>query len=130
MKPKISIVSLTVSDLNRALAFYRDGLGFPTHNYTDGDDYILFKLEGSWLSLMARDDTAKDLPAGVPAVSRVGLSHNVASPTAVHEVFDLGLAAGATALKPPQPAPWAAMRPPSPTRTGMSGTSRTIRSPI
>ena len=106
MKPKISIVSLSVSDLTRALAFYRDGLGFPTHKYADGDDYILFKLEGSWLSLMAREGSINDLPASVSAPSTVGLSHNVASPAAVHEVFELGLAAGATALKSPQPAPW------------------------
>jgi predicted lactoylglutathione lyase len=56
MKPKISIVSLHVSDLGRALAFYREGLGFPTHNYADGDDFILFRLEGSWLSLHAGED--------------------------------------------------------------------------
>ncbi len=61
MKPKISIVSLTVSDLNRALAFYRDGLGFPTHNYADGDDYVMFRLEGSWLSLHAREVSAQGL---------------------------------------------------------------------
>src|SRR5580704_10849435 len=101
MKPKISIVSLQVSDLNRALAFYRDGLGFPTHNYADGDDYILFRLDGSWLSLMAREDRLLDLPAGGRAFSSVGLSHNVPTPEAVHEVFEQGLAAGATALKPP-----------------------------
>src|SRR3984957_16635577 len=83
MKPKISIVSLAVSDLGRALAFYRDGLGFPTHNYTDGDDFILFRLEGSWLSLMAREEAAKDLPAGALTFSSVGLSHNVPTEAAV-----------------------------------------------
>jgi hypothetical protein len=106
MKPKISIVSLHVSDLTRALAFYRDGLGFPTHNYADGDDFILFKLEGSWLSLSAREDALMELPAGALAFSTVGLSHNAPSEQAVREVFELGLAAGATALKRPQPAPW------------------------
>ncbi len=40
------------------------------------------------------------------ALSTVALSHNVPSEQAVHQVFELGLAAGATALKPPQPAPW------------------------
>jgi catechol 2,3-dioxygenase-like lactoylglutathione lyase family enzyme len=106
MKPKISIVSLHVSDLARALAFYRDGLGFPTHNYADGDDFILLKLEGSWLSLSASKDALMQFPPGAQAFSTVGLSHNVASEAAVHEVFELGLAAGATALKQPQPAPW------------------------
>lgn len=106
MKPKISIVSLGVSDLRRALHFYRDGLGFPTHNYADGDDYIMFALEGTWLSLMQRDDALKDLPPGSAAFASVGLSHNVPSKAAVKEVYELGLAAGATSLKPPQDAAW------------------------
>jgi uncharacterized protein len=46
MKPKISIVSLSVRDVAAAVAFYRDGLGFPTHNYAEGDDYVMFRLEG------------------------------------------------------------------------------------
>src|SRR5580658_10453674 len=106
MKPKISIVSLSVDDLGRAVSFYRDGLGFPTHNYADGDDYIMFRLEGSWLSLVHRDEALTGRPPGALAFSSVGLSHNVASTAAVDEVFEQGLAAGATALKPPQAAPW------------------------
>ena len=101
MKPKISMVSLSVSDLRRALAFYRDGLGFPTHNYADGDDYIMFRLEGSWLSLMATDRTVAE-----PGSHTTSLQHNVPSEAAVHEVFELAMAAGATALKRPQSAPW------------------------
>jgi hypothetical protein len=30
MKPRISVITLGVADLERSLAFYRDGLGFPT----------------------------------------------------------------------------------------------------
>ena len=100
MKPKISIVSLSVFDIARALAFYRDGLGFPTHNYTDGDDYIMFRLEGSWLSLHQRDPA---LPSGV---CTIGLSHNVGSPAEVDHVYQAALSVGATAIKPPQPAEW------------------------
>jgi len=106
MKPKISIVSLHVADLARALAFYRDGLGFPTHNYADGDDFIMLRLEGSWLSLSAREDRLMDLPAGAQRFSSVGLSHNVPSKEAVGEVFEQGLAAGGTPLKTPQAADW------------------------
>ncbi|MFI4935115.1 MAG: VOC family protein [Caulobacterales bacterium] len=106
MKAKISIVSLAVGDLQRALTFYRDGLGFPTHNYADGDDFILFRLEGSWLSLHAREEALKDPPAGSSTFSSVGLSHNVPSEAAVNEVFEFGLTAGATPLKRPQPAHW------------------------
>ncbi len=39
MKAKISLVTLGVRDFARALAFYRDGLGFPLHAYAEGDDH-------------------------------------------------------------------------------------------
>jgi len=103
MKPKISIVGLRVADLGGALAFYRDGLGFPTHNYADGDDFILFALEGTWLALHPRPAASKD-PA--PADAVFWLSHNVPSKAAVDAVYRQGLAAGATALTPPWDAPW------------------------
>jgi catechol 2,3-dioxygenase-like lactoylglutathione lyase family enzyme len=76
MKAKISIVGLHVADMARALAFYRDSLGFPTHNYADGDDYVMLRLEGSWLSLSASDDPLIQRPAGAMAFSSVALSHN------------------------------------------------------
>lgn len=37
MKPKISFVTIGVTDMERALRFYRDGLGFQTHNHQAGD---------------------------------------------------------------------------------------------
>jgi len=101
LKPKISIVSLTVADLGRALAFYRDGLGFPTHNYADGDDFILLKLDGAWLSLMAGEVASQ---AG--AAPTIALSHNEPSKAGVDAVYAEAIAAGATPLKPPQDAPW------------------------
>ena len=64
MKPKISIVTLGVRDFAKSLAFYRDGLRFATHNFKDGEDIVMFKLEGSWLSLYPRDKLAED--ANVP----------------------------------------------------------------
>jgi uncharacterized protein len=106
VKPKISIVSLAVTELDRALRFYRDGLGFPTHNYARGDDFIMFRLEGSWLSLHVHAEALKDLPAGSATFSSFALSHNVPPEAAVKEVFELGLNAGGTALRPPQPAHW------------------------
>ena len=51
MKPKIGLITLGVTDFQKALRFYRDGLGFPTHNYKDGEDIVFLKLEGSWLAL-------------------------------------------------------------------------------
>ena len=58
MKPKISLITLGARDLPRMIAFYRDGLGFPTHNYTPGDDMVMFALEGTWLGLFPREALA------------------------------------------------------------------------
>ena len=103
MKPKLSIVGLRVAHLGRALAFYRDGLGFPTHNYADGDDFILFALEGTWLALHPRPAGPAGLP---PDNATFWLSHNVASKAEVDAVYQQGLAAGAAPLTPPRDAPW------------------------
>ncbi len=103
MKPKISIVSLSVADLGRSLVFYRDGLGFPTHNYADGDDFILLKLEGAWLSLMRRDASKIAL---APGASTMAISHNAPSKADVDAVYELALSVGATPLQAPEDAPW------------------------
>jgi len=60
MKAKVSIITLGVRDIARSLVFYRDGLGFKPHNYRDGDDHVMFKMDGSWLSLYPRDKLAED----------------------------------------------------------------------
>jgi catechol 2,3-dioxygenase-like lactoylglutathione lyase family enzyme len=108
MKPKISLVTLGVRDLPRALAFYRDGLGFPTHNYTDGDDMIMFQLEGSWFGLYPREALAEDalISTEGSGFSGVTLAHNVPSKAGVDEVFAQALAAGATAKKTPRDVFW------------------------
>ncbi|HEX5377290.1 MAG TPA: VOC family protein [Phenylobacterium sp.] len=108
MKPKISLVTLGVRDLPRALAFYRDGLGFPTHNYTDGDDMIMFRLEGSWLGLFPRDALAEDAQISTEGSGFCGvtLAHNAPSKAEVDRVFALALAAGAVAKKTPQDVFW------------------------
>ncbi|MFN3521047.1 MAG: VOC family protein [Phenylobacterium sp.] len=108
MKPKISLITLGARDLPRMVAFYRDGLGFPTHNYTDGDDMVMFRLEGSWLGLFPRKASAED--AGVSSegsgFSGVVLSHNEPSKEAVDRAFAEALAAGAAPVKTPQDVFW------------------------
>jgi len=108
MKPKISLITLGVADLARSLAFYRDGIGFPTHNYKPGDDVVFFRLEGTWLALYPRDRLAADanLPADGAGFSGVTLAHNVASKADADAVFALAIAAGARAIKQPQDVFW------------------------
>jgi catechol 2,3-dioxygenase-like lactoylglutathione lyase family enzyme len=59
MKNKISLITLGVKDIDVSLKFYRNGLGFKPHGYKDGDDHIMFEMEGSWLGLFPLDKLAK-----------------------------------------------------------------------
>ena len=97
MKPKVSLITLGVADLARSLAFYRDGLGFPTHNYKPGEDVVFFRMEGSWLAIYPRDKLAADanIPAAGTGFSGVTLAHNVASKVDADAVFALAVDAGA-----------------------------------
>ena len=108
MKPKIGLITLGVSDIPRAVAFYRDGLGFPIHNYTEGDDMVMFRLEGTWLGLFPRQAQAEDAQVSGEGsgFSGVVLAHNAPSKAEVDEVFALALKAGATARKTPQDVFW------------------------
>jgi catechol 2,3-dioxygenase-like lactoylglutathione lyase family enzyme len=108
MKPKISLITFGVRDLDRMLAFYRDGLGFTAPSYKPGDDMIMFQLEGTWLGLFPRDELAKDAGVSVEGsgFSGVTLAHNEPSKEGVDRVFAEALAAGATAVKQPQDVFW------------------------
>jgi uncharacterized protein len=119
MKPKIGIITLGVSDLKRSLTFYRDGLGFPTHEYKDDAGIVFFKLEGTWLALYPKDDLIKDLGEGAklaglsddrkksaPGGSPVTLAHNVGTKEEVDAVIQLAVGAGAKLIKQPQDVFW------------------------
>ena len=108
MKPKISLITFGTRDLERMIAFYRDGLGFPPHNYKPGDDMVMFQLEGTWLGLFPRDELAKDatVPTEGSGFSGVSLAHNAPSKEEVDRVFAQALAAGATSVKTPQDVFW------------------------
>ena len=60
MEPRISIITLGVSDLGRSTRFYRDGLGFPEHE-AGGDEITFLALTGQLLGLYPRDALADDI---------------------------------------------------------------------
>ena len=107
-KPKISIIGLGVRDVKRTLKFYRDGLGFKTHHYKPGDTHIMFKLEGTWLSIYPWDEAAEDASVSPKGSGFRGfsLSHNVSSKKKVDEMFALAVAVGAKSVKKPQDVFW------------------------
>jgi uncharacterized protein len=106
MKPKISIITLAVSDLERSTAFYRDGLGLPTHG--DFKEITFFKLSGTWLALYPQDQLADDAqvdPQG-SGFRRFTLAHNVSSKEEVDRVMEEARKAGALLQKPPKDTEW------------------------
>ncbi|MFC4254192.1 VOC family protein [Altererythrobacter xixiisoli] len=108
MKPKISLVTLGVADLERSLAFYREGLGLQPHEYDPDAGVVFFPMEGSWLALFPREELAKD--AGIGAAgsgfSGITLAHNEPDKAGVDAVFAQAVAAGATVIKPAQDVFW------------------------
>jgi catechol 2,3-dioxygenase-like lactoylglutathione lyase family enzyme len=108
MKPKISLITLGVSDFQKSLIFYRDGLGFKAHDYHEGADYVIFEMEGSWLSLYPKEKLAEDatVPAEGSGFPGITLAHNVGSKEEADRVFALAVAAGAKAVKKPQEVFW------------------------
>ena len=106
MKAKISLITLGVSDLKRALTFYRDGLGFPTEG--DTENIVFLKLTGTWLALYPRDRLAEDVQVAAAGAGFSGftLAHNVASKQDVDETLRLAEKAGAKIVKPAQDVFW------------------------
>jgi catechol 2,3-dioxygenase-like lactoylglutathione lyase family enzyme len=106
LKPRITVLTLGVDDLERSLAFYRDGLGFPTRGIV-GEEFehgavVFFELEsGLRLALWARENIAHDtaLPRTPPSATELTLGHNVADRDSVDRVMARARAAGARIVK-------------------------------
>lgn len=101
MEPRISIITLGVSDLKRSIDFYRAGLELPT-NYKDGEGIGFFQLSGTWLALYPSNALAEDacLPPERTAFGGFTLAHNVKSKELVDKIIDQALGSEATLLKP------------------------------
>jgi catechol 2,3-dioxygenase-like lactoylglutathione lyase family enzyme len=113
MKPRISYVTLGVDDLERAVRFYRDGLGLPTKGTVGADDpeggVAFFELSGGVvLALWPRASIAKDtgLPMGAANATEFTLAHNVASTEEVDAAMAEALRAGARIVKPAHETFW------------------------
>lgn len=106
MKPRISMITLGVDDIARAVDFYQNGLGFPRHD--EGDDVAFFELNGTWLGLYGRKALAEDahVDAEGSGFNSFALAHNVTSEEAVDKVMKEALEAGAELVKEPQKVFW------------------------
>lgn len=108
MKPKISMIALGVNNVGESLIFYRDILGFPTHNYREGDEHIMFCLEGSWMSIYPKDKLAKDATVSSEGsgFSGFSLAHNVSSEKEVTQLIASLKEKGVKIVKEPQKVFW------------------------
>jgi len=106
MKPRISMITLGVEDIERSVKFYRDGLGFP--QLESPPEVAFFTLNGTWLGLYGREALAEDamVPGGGEGFSGFSLAHNLESEAEVNEAMKEAVAAGATLVKTPQNVFW------------------------
>ena len=107
MTPQITLLTLGVADLERAVAFYRDGLGFSTQGIIgkefENGAVAFFNLQpGLKLALWPRQSLAADCGLAVqpPSATELSIGHNVASQEEVDTVMAQAAQAGATIVKP------------------------------
>ena len=107
MQPRITLLTLGVDDLERAVAFYRDGLGFATGGIVGSEiengAVAFFRLDGGLkLALWPRKSLAADIGLALtaPCALEVSLAHNVASQGDVDAVMREAERAGARIVKP------------------------------
>lgn len=113
MTPRISVFTLGVDDLERAVRFYRDGLGLPTDGVV-GEEFeygavAFFDLgDGLKLALWPRKSLAHDsgLQLTNPSATEFSIGHNVMSRSEVDEVMAQAGRAGAVIVKPANDTFW------------------------
>jgi catechol 2,3-dioxygenase-like lactoylglutathione lyase family enzyme len=106
MEARISLITLGVSDLERSLRFYQEGLGLPRREGPDG--IAFFETRGTWLSLYPRESLAEDATVSAEGSGFAGftLAHNVGSPEEVDATLQQAVDAGARLRKPGQKVFW------------------------
>jgi catechol 2,3-dioxygenase-like lactoylglutathione lyase family enzyme len=113
MKPRITVITIGVDDLERSLRFYRDGLGFPTEGiigkeFEYGAVVFIDLQPGLRLALWPRKSIAHDTGLRVSPTSstEMTLGHNVSSKAEVDSVMAKATSAGAAIIKPAHDTFW------------------------
>jgi catechol 2,3-dioxygenase-like lactoylglutathione lyase family enzyme len=107
MKPQIKVITLGVNDLEKSLAFYRDGLGLPTQGITgtefeDGAVVFFNMNDDLILALYPKASLAKDakVPVGQASPSEFSIGHIVKSKQEVDAAIRQAEKAGAKITDP------------------------------
>ncbi|MFZ1058745.1 MAG: VOC family protein [Candidatus Rokuibacteriota bacterium] len=106
MRPRITVITVGVDDLEKSLRFYRDGLGLPTQGII-GTEFehgavAFFDLQaGVKLAIWPRNSIVHDsgIPASPPSPTEFTLGHNVSSKEEVDAVMEQARKAGAKIVK-------------------------------
>ncbi len=113
MKPRVSVITIGVDDLERAFRFYQDGLGLKSEGIVGQEfDYgsvAFFELQADLkLALWPRASIAHDtgLALSSPSPTEFTLGHNVSSRAEVDAVMRQAADAGATLVKAAQETFW------------------------
>jgi uncharacterized protein len=113
LKPRITVITLGVDNLERSLTFYRDGLGLKTEGIVGKEfEYgavVFIDLEnGAKLALWPRKSIVHDtgLSLQTPSATEFTLGHNLNSKQEVDEVMAQAKNAGATIVKPAHETFW------------------------
>ena len=113
MKPRITVITIGVNDLEKSLQFYREGLGFSSEGiigkkFQYGAVAFIQLQDDLRLALWRRESIAHDtgLSIGPASSTEMTLGHNVSSKLEVDEVMALAKNAGAIITKPAHDTFW------------------------
>jgi catechol 2,3-dioxygenase-like lactoylglutathione lyase family enzyme len=113
MKPRITLITLGVANLEKSLAFYRDGLGLETQGIVgtqfEHGAVAFFDLQaGLKLAIWPRASIAHDsgVPLANPSPTEFTIGHNVSSKAEVDAVMEQAGKAGARIVKPAEDTFW------------------------
>ena len=106
MKPRISMITLGVNNIEASVEFYKNVLGFP--QLESPPSVAFFTLNGTWLGLYGKE--ALGIDAGISSegsgFSGISLSHNVKSEQEVKDVLSAVAKKGGKIVKEAQKAFW------------------------
>lgn len=108
MEPRVSLVTLTTRDIERAVRFYRDGLAWPLSASSVEGRVAFFQAGGMIVSIYGLADQLADaqIAEAGSGFGGIVLAHNVRSRDQVDAVLREAVAAGATLLRGGHAASW------------------------
>jgi uncharacterized protein len=104
MEPRVTLITIGVRNLERTVAFYQDGLGWPLSGASVEGEVAFFKTGGTVLALWGREALTEDanIDSEGSGLSSFALAHNVAEKEEVDSVLEEAVSAGATITREAQ----------------------------